>query len=121
MDTHTGEAQTWFPGRRCFCEELVFVPGPNAETQEDDGYLLGLVYNAAKHKSFLAVSLLLQTLGATHVHAGLASVVIVTSGGTSLMVCQASLHMHTVLIAGRPARSSSQTSWHELVKATVVS
>ncbi len=56
VDTHTGEAQTWFPGRRCFCEELVFVPGPNAATKEDDGYLLGLVYDAAKHKSFLSVS-----------------------------------------------------------------
>lgn len=33
------------------------MPGPNADTVEDDGYLLGLVYNAAKHKSFLAVSL----------------------------------------------------------------
>ena len=57
VDTHTGEAQTWFPGRRCFCEELIFVPGPNADTIEDDGYLLGLVYSAAKHRSFLAVSL----------------------------------------------------------------
>ncbi|KAL0046710.1 hypothetical protein WJX82_008018 [Trebouxia sp. C0006] len=55
VDTHTGEAQTWFPGRRCFCEELVFVPGPNAATKEDDGYLLGLVYDAAKHKSFLSI------------------------------------------------------------------
>ncbi|KAL3146000.1 hypothetical protein ABBQ38_015360 [Trebouxia sp. C0009 RCD-2024] len=55
VDTHTGEAQTWFPGRRCFCEELVFVPGPHADIQEDDGYLLGLVYDAAKHKSFLAI------------------------------------------------------------------
>ena len=57
VDTHTGEAQTWFPGRRCFCEELVFVPGPNAASQEEDGYLLGLVYDAAKHRSFLSVSL----------------------------------------------------------------
>lgn len=73
VDTHTGEAQTWFPGRRCFCEELVFVPGPNAETQEEDGYLLGLVYNAAKHRSFLAVSLFLQKPGAMNHFAGLAS------------------------------------------------
>ena len=59
VDTHTGEAQTWFPGRRCFCEELVFVPGPNAASQEEDGYLLGLVYDAAKHRSFLSVSFVL--------------------------------------------------------------
>ena len=56
IDTHTGDAQTWFPGRRCFCEELIFVAGPNGDTQEDDGYLLGMVYDAAKHKSYLAVS-----------------------------------------------------------------
>ena len=40
------------------------MPGPNAETREDDGFLLGLVYNAAKHRSFLAVSLLLLKPGA---------------------------------------------------------
>ena len=76
VDTHTGEAQTWFPGKRCFCEELIFVPGPNGETKEDDGYLLGLVYNAAKHRSFLAVSLLHHISGSTGVHPALASVVV---------------------------------------------
>ena len=55
VDTQTGEAQTWFPGRRCFCEELIFVNGPNSDTVEDDGYLLGLVYDASKHRTFLAV------------------------------------------------------------------
>ena len=70
VDTHTGEAQTWFPGKRCFCEELIFVPGPSGETKEDDGYLLGLVYNAAKHRSFLAVSLLLHISGSTGVQPG---------------------------------------------------
>ena len=57
VDTQTGEIQTWFPGIRCFCEEPVFVPGPDAATQETDGHLLGMVYDAAQHKSFLAVSL----------------------------------------------------------------
>ena len=56
FDTQTGEKQTWFPGIRCFCEELVFVAGPNAATQETDGFLLGMVYDAAQHRSFLAVS-----------------------------------------------------------------
>jgi carotenoid cleavage dioxygenase-like enzyme len=56
VDVQTGEKQTWFPGIRCFCEELVFVPGPKAATEETDGFLLGMVYDAAQHKSFLAVS-----------------------------------------------------------------
>ncbi|DBB11283.1 TPA: hypothetical protein ACH3X3_006718 [Trebouxia sp. C0006] len=56
VDVQTGETQAWFPGIRCFCEELVFVPGPKAATQETDGFLLGMVYDAARHKSFLAVS-----------------------------------------------------------------
>ena len=56
VDTHTGEKQVWFPGIRCFCEELVFMPGPNATTQETDGYLLGLVFDAAQQRTFLVVS-----------------------------------------------------------------
>ncbi len=56
VDVQTGKTQTWFPGIRCFCEELVFVPGPKAATDETDGFLLGMVYDAARHKSFLAVS-----------------------------------------------------------------
>lgn len=56
VDVQTGETQTWFPGIRCFCEELVFVPGPKAATEETDGFLLGMVYDAARHTSFLAVS-----------------------------------------------------------------
>ena len=67
VDTHTGEAQTWFPGRRCFCEELIFVnkPGATGGSREDDGYLLGLVYDASRHRSFLAVRLL-STLTVWH-------------------------------------------------------
>lgn len=60
VDAHTGDIQTWYPGPRCFCEELVFVPGPNAATQETDGYLLGLVYDAAQHKTYLAVSFIVS-------------------------------------------------------------
>ena len=29
--------------------------GPNSDTVEDEGYLLGLVYDASKHRTFLAV------------------------------------------------------------------
>lgn len=47
-------------GSRCFCEEPVFVPRSSAkqgcnlsEDDEDDGWLLGLVYNAAVDRSEL--------------------------------------------------------------------
>ncbi len=52
----TGEAQSWCPGDRCFCEELIFVPGPDGETQEDDGVLLGMVFDGEKMRTSLAVS-----------------------------------------------------------------
>ncbi|KAK9800351.1 hypothetical protein WJX73_008195 [Symbiochloris irregularis] len=55
VDTHTGEFQSWSPGRHCFCEELIFVPGPDGATDELDGYLLGMVYDGARHCSSLAI------------------------------------------------------------------
>ena len=55
IDTHTGEVQMWRPGPRAFCEELVFVPGPNGDTVEDDGHLLGMVFDAALNRSCLVV------------------------------------------------------------------
>ena len=55
LDTVTGEAQHYYPGPRCFCEELIFSPGPNASTIEDDGYLMGMVFDAAKNRSCLVV------------------------------------------------------------------
>ncbi|KAK9823367.1 hypothetical protein WJX72_002263 [[Myrmecia] bisecta] len=55
LDTHSGDVQSWFPGERCFCEELIFVPGPQGATKEDDGYLLGMVFDAEKDRSMLVV------------------------------------------------------------------
>ena len=57
LDTQTGDVQKWAPGPRCFCEELVFVPRePNQDAaQEDDGVLLGMVYDAETHRSSLVV------------------------------------------------------------------
>ncbi|KAK9838236.1 hypothetical protein WJX84_005312 [Apatococcus fuscideae] len=55
LDTVTGEAQHYYPGPRCFCEELIFAPGPNAQTVEDDGYLMGMVFDASKSRSCLVV------------------------------------------------------------------
>ena len=59
LDTVTGVAQHYYPGPRCFCEELVFAPGPDAQTIEDDGYLMGMVFDASKGCSCLVVNLLL--------------------------------------------------------------
>ena len=109
VDTHTGEAQTWFPGRRCFCEELVFVPGPNADTQEDDGFLLGMVYDAAKHKSFLAVGLLLQMSGTSDVHPGLASVCL--HGKYVMHRCKCMLCMELMAHLSM----SGKTLWYEVM------
>ena len=55
LDVQTGELQTWAPGPRCFSEELIFVPGPNATEVEDDGYLLGMVFDAERFRSSLVV------------------------------------------------------------------
>lgn len=49
------ELQSWSPGPRCFCEELIFVPGPNGATQEDDGVLLGMVFDGETQRSSLVV------------------------------------------------------------------
>jgi all-trans-8'-apo-beta-carotenal 15,15'-oxygenase len=55
LDTLTGEAQSWSPGPRGFCEELIFVPGPDGASREDSGYLLGMVFDAAANRSSLVV------------------------------------------------------------------
>lgn len=55
LDTHTGESQSWAPGSQCFCEELIFVPGPNGAADELDGHLLGMIYDGQRHQSSLAV------------------------------------------------------------------
>ena len=55
LDTATGEAQLWSPGVRCFTEELIFVPGAAGAEAEDDGYLLGMYYDAEAKRSCLVV------------------------------------------------------------------
>lgn len=56
FDTKTGAHQSWSPGGRCFCEELIFVPGPDGAVKEDDGALLGMVFDAETQTSSLVVS-----------------------------------------------------------------
>lgn len=55
LDVKTGEAQSWCPGDRCFCEELIFVPGPRGDVEEDDGVLLGMVFDGESMRTSLAV------------------------------------------------------------------
>ncbi len=55
LDTATGEAQMWSPGARCFCEELMFQPGAAGAEVEDDGFLLGMYFDAGQQRSCLVV------------------------------------------------------------------
>ena len=55
LDVRTGEAQSWCPGDRCFCEELIFVPGPRGDVEEDEGVLLGMIFDGESMRTSLAV------------------------------------------------------------------
>lgn len=50
IDLLTGDRQMWYAGQRGFVGEPLFVPRPQATT-EDDGWLLTLMYDAAHHRS----------------------------------------------------------------------
>ena len=60
LDVEKGRVESWAPGRRCFCEEIVFVPvvgggeGGAAE-KEDAGFLLAMVFDASRGASSLAI------------------------------------------------------------------
>ena len=58
LDVKTGEAQSWCAGDRCFCEELIFVPGPRGDIEEDDGVLLGMIFDGESMQTSLAVRFL---------------------------------------------------------------
>ncbi|MEM1309232.1 MAG: carotenoid oxygenase family protein [Cyanobacteria bacterium P01_H01_bin.153] len=53
-DLETGEEQIWSEAPRGFMGEPVFVPYPEAQA-EDEGWLLVLTYNAARHCSDLII------------------------------------------------------------------
>lgn len=61
VDTATGATASYAPGRRCFTEEVVFVPRPGAPDPgacpdaETDGVLLAMVFDAATRTSSLVV------------------------------------------------------------------
>ena len=54
IDWQTGERQIWSAAPRGFVSEPVFVPRPDS-IDEDDGWLLTLVYDAAQHRSQLVI------------------------------------------------------------------
>lgn len=54
LDWQTGERQTWSAAPYGFVGEPVFVPRPGSR-DEDDGWLLTLVYDAAQHCSQLVI------------------------------------------------------------------
>ncbi|WP_080570037.1 carotenoid oxygenase family protein [Anaplasma marginale] len=43
LDLKTGKKQYWFDDDLCFSEEPLFVP-KSAAKAEDDGYILGIIY-----------------------------------------------------------------------------
>ncbi|MFB2968150.1 carotenoid oxygenase family protein [Aerosakkonema sp. BLCC-F183] len=50
IDLSSGERQLWSAAPKGFVSEPIFVPRANA-TLEDDGWLLSLVYDSARHRS----------------------------------------------------------------------
>lgn len=54
VDFLTGKQQLWSEAPRGFINEPIFVPRPDS-TEEDDGWLLVLTYNAAYHRSDLII------------------------------------------------------------------
>ncbi len=54
LDPRTGEQQLWSAAPRGFMGEPVFVPFPDS-TDEAEGWLLSLVYDAAHHRSDLVI------------------------------------------------------------------
>lgn len=54
LDKESGEKQIWSGAPTGFPGEPIFVPDPNG-TCEDQGWILSLVYDAAKHCSYLLI------------------------------------------------------------------
>jgi all-trans-8'-apo-beta-carotenal 15,15'-oxygenase len=54
VDVETGSKQLWSAAPRGFTGEPIFVPRPNG-TSEDDGWVLGLVYDSDQHRSDVVI------------------------------------------------------------------
>ena len=54
LDVKTGEQQLWSAAPQGYVSEPIFVPRPDG-TQEDDGWVLTLVYDASQHRSDVVI------------------------------------------------------------------
>lgn len=54
VDLETGKEQLWSAAPRGFASEPIFVPHPNA-TSEDNGWILGLIYDSEHQRSDVIV------------------------------------------------------------------
>ncbi len=54
VDVETGGKQLWSAAPRGFAGEPIFVPRPNG-TSEDDGWVLGLIYDSDKRRSDVVI------------------------------------------------------------------
>ena len=55
LDHETGERQVWYAPEHTYCEEVVVVPKDGAMRDEDDVYLLTMMFDAVKDKSSLGI------------------------------------------------------------------
>ena len=54
LDKQSGETQRWSAAPTGFPGEPIFVPRPHSD-EEDDGWIISMVYDAALHKSYLII------------------------------------------------------------------
>ena len=54
LDVTTGEEQLWSAAPQGYVSEPIFIPRPDA-TDEDDGWVLTLVYDSSKHRSDIVI------------------------------------------------------------------
>jgi all-trans-8'-apo-beta-carotenal 15,15'-oxygenase len=54
LDLKTGERQFWSAAPRCFAGEPIFVPKPEGR-EEDDGWILTMIYDSSAHRSDLVI------------------------------------------------------------------
>jgi all-trans-8'-apo-beta-carotenal 15,15'-oxygenase len=54
LDAITGEQQLWSAAPQGYVSEPIFVPRPDG-TEEDDGWVLSLVYDASRHRSDVVI------------------------------------------------------------------
>ncbi len=54
LDVKTGEQQVWSTAPKGYVSEPIFVPRPDA-TEEDDGWVLTVVYDSSKHRSDVVI------------------------------------------------------------------